>query len=257
MHNQIPITQNGAILPNPRRMEQQSLKMTKTPPFLIILALAATQATAAERVLGKLGQTIEPTKIYSRPSSSSRVYYRANAYEYLVIRAGKSKTWLQVVMERGIIAYIKADSVARLPHEVTVEEVNTPSRMARVVPTSSRSAAAAEAARYHGTPYKWGGNDLYKGIDCSGFVKKLYGMIGISLPRTAAEQALVGQPITRLEDLQPGDRLYFWEKKRNKIGHTGIYTGNGYFYHSSVGKGGVDQDYLSERWLKILVAARR
>ena len=68
----------------------------------------------------------------------------------------------------------------------------------------------------------------------------------------------MGQQITRLEDLQAGDRLYFWENKRGKIGHTGIYLGKGYFVHSSVGNHGVATDYLgSKNWLKILVAARR
>ena len=79
----------------------------------------------------------------------------------------------------------------------------------------------------------------------------------MKLPRTAAEQALVGQPVCRLEDLQSGDRLYFWEKKRSKIGHTGLYLGNGYFVHSSSGNHGVATDYLTPRWRAILVAARR
>lgn len=65
-------------------------------------------------------------------------------------------------------------------------------------------------------------------------------------------------PITKLEDLQKGDRLYFWSKSRNKIGHTGVYLGNGYFVHSSSGKGKVTTDYLATpKWLNILVAARR
>jgi len=41
------------------------------------------------------------------------------------------------------------------------------------------------------------------------------------------------------------------------IGHTGIYQGGGVFIHSSSGHHGIAQDYLTERWLKILVAARR
>jgi len=68
----------------------------------------------------------------------------------------------------------------------------------------------------------------------------------------------VGTPVTRLEDLQPGDRLYFWDAKRGMIGHTGIYLGGGYFVHSSRGHGGVNTDYLGQKkWLNILVAARR
>jgi cell wall-associated NlpC family hydrolase len=104
---------------------------------------------------------------------------------------------------------------------------------------------------------------LTNGIDCSGFVQQLFGKIGVDLPRTAAEQAKVGKKIERLEDLQPGDRLYFWDKKRGKIGHTGIFLGffkdgGAYFIHSSTNNKGVDTDDLrSKKWLNMLVAARR
>jgi len=116
--------------------------------------------------------------------------------------------------------------------------------------------------QYIGTPYKWGGEDIGRGIDCSGFVKKVFGTIGVNLPRVASDQALVGTPIERLEDLQPGDRLYFWENKRGKIGHTGIFIGfkdnHAFFIHSSVSHHGINTDDLAlEKWRRILVAARR
>jgi cell wall-associated NlpC family hydrolase len=80
----------------------------------------------------------------------------------------------------------------------------------------------------------------------------------IQLPRTAAEQVKVGQPVRRLDELRAGDRLYFWDKKRGKVGHTGIYLGGGYFVHSSRSHNGVATDYLGSRtWLNMLVAARR
>ena len=110
-----------------------------------------------------------------------------------------------------------------------------------------RGAVADYALKFKGTPYVWGGNNLTGGIDCSGFVKQLYGAIGLELPRTAAEQVNVGLQVQRLEQLQKGDRLYFWDYKRNCVGHTGIYLGNGYFVHSSMTHKGVDTDYLGEK----------
>jgi cell wall-associated NlpC family hydrolase len=223
--------------------------------------VAQTQSSSKTQVLGKLGQTVESVRIHSRPSKSSSVYYRAKAYEYLILRPSKYPGWAQVVMQDLRAGFIKLDSVARLPYDVTLDQT----RMAKPVRSSSaslgsinsREDVARVAQSFRGTPYVWGGNNLIRGIDCSGFVQQLFGKIGVNLPRTAAEQALVGTPITQLEDLKVGDRLYFWERKRNKVGHTGIYIGNGYFVHSSRRKGGVDTDYLSERWRKILVAARR
>ncbi len=41
-------------------------------------------------------------------------------------------------------------------------------------------------------PYKFGGNSIL-GIDCSGYVKKVYGLLGMDLPRTAREQFNEGE----------------------------------------------------------------
>lgn len=226
--------------------------------LLISALLTALPAFAEKRVIGKLGQATEKTPIYSSMSTRARVYYKVKQYEYLVISSAPRDNWMRVLLQNGMYGYVPADTVAKLPYEVTAD-VPTYARNSRSTGSlTSRSAAANMGLQFQGTPYVWGGNDLRNGIDCSGFVKKLYGMVGLDLPRTASEQALVGQPITRLENLQAGDRLYFWENKRNKIGHTGIYLGNGYFVHSSRGHNGVATDYLgSAKWLKILVAARR
>jgi cell wall-associated NlpC family hydrolase len=210
----------------------------------IVLSAHAVAAEGQGRVLGNLGQALENTRIYAAPNTKSHVYYTAKQYQYLIV-SSYTETYHKVVMSNGIYGYARVSKVAMLP-QVVRQSTNT-----------SRATAARKGLNYIGTPYVWGGDSITSGIDCSGFVKKLYGDIGINLPRTAAEQAKVGTPITRLEDLKAGDRLYFWEKKRATIGHTGLYLGNGYFVHSSRGHNGVNTDRLTEKWQKILVAARR
>src|SRR5579862_5155899 len=230
----------------------------------IIFALSAC-ALAEKVVLGKLGQVTEATRIYTRPSRNSQVCYRIKAYEYIVIKPA-SDAWFKVLLQNGSYGYVKAEAVAKLPYQVTANmPVSRRGPLAyrgtnRTVAGSGASAQAAQwALNFIGTPYVWGGNDPSRGIDCSGLVQQAFkGAIGQNLPRTAAEQATVGTPITRLEDLKAGDRLYFWDSKRGLIGHTGIYIGGGYFVHSSRGHGGVNTDYLGQKkWLNILVAARR
>jgi cell wall-associated NlpC family hydrolase len=154
---------------------------------------------------------------------------------------------------------VPASKVAVLPYQVTANAPTTTTRSsAASLPSRSKQALADYSLNYLGTPYKWGGTDMNNGVDCSAFMKGLFGKIGMSLPRTAAEQVRVGQAIYRLEDLQPGDRLYFWSSKRNKVGHTGIYLGRGYFVHASSGNGKVVTSYLGGKyWLQTLVAARR
>lgn len=236
-------------------------------PMLAVLAACAvlvSPAVAEKVVLGKLGQVTEAAKIYSKPTSHSRLYAKINAFEYIVVRR-VNDDWFKVLLQNGRYGYVDADCVAQLPYEVSQGSTkgragSTASRrFSRGTAGASGSAAAANyALNFVGTPYEWGGNDPRTGIDCSGLVQQMFGAFGQNLPRTAAEQALVGTPIRRLEDLRKGDRLYFWEAKRGKIGHTGIYLGNGYFVHSSVSHHGVATDYLgSPKWLHLLVAARR
>ncbi|HEY3781440.1 MAG TPA: C40 family peptidase [Fimbriimonadaceae bacterium] len=229
---------------------------------IFVALLACVPAFADKVVLGKLGQALVKSAIYSRASVRSRIYYRVKPYEYLVLQSSKNDAYYRVLLQNGAYGYIPTDYVAKLPYDVTADQPSVPSFDRDGSALTSRSAGSrAQVAKwslnFKGTPYKWGGNDPQKGIDCSGFVKFLYGQIGLQLPRTAAEQAYVGTPIRRLESLQPGDRLYFWSYKRNMIGHTGLYLGNGYFVHSSTNHHGVDTDYLTQKWLGILVAARR
>lgn len=228
--------------------------------YILSTALAAMAVVCLgdtqKIVLGKLGQALEAVPIKASPNTKSKTYYKVQPYEYLVIQGSKYEAWLKVLLENGSYGYVKADLVAKLPYEVTADApVGTRNA---VLSSRAGSYVAQRGLQFQGVRYKWGGVDPQTGIDCSAFVKMLYGEVGQNLPRTAAEQALVGSPVRRLEDLQPGDRLYFWSKSRGKIGHTGVYLGQGYFVHSSGGKGQVTTDFLgAKNWMKILVAARR
>ncbi len=228
---------------------------------------AFAQTTANRAVLGKLGQAIKETAIMAKPGG--RVYYRVKPYEYLVLKTSDKPNTYKVLLQNGRDGYVNSDAVAKLPYDVTApKKVAAPTRSnstfaSRSSGTSSlssrtRAGIAEYSLNFRGTPYVWGGNDPNNGIDCSAFMKFLYGQIGVSLPRTAREQVNYGIPITRLEDLAAGDRLYFWSKSRNMIGHTGIYLGNGYFCHATSSKGQVTTEPLgTKKWLAQLVAARR
>lgn len=228
--------------------------------ILATMLAAAVFAAAEEKVtIGKLGQTIKPVKITSKPGAG-RTYYSCKPYEYLVLTATNEKFY-KVLLQNGSTGYVATASVAALPYDVQRPKPtrsSSQSLSSRSLPSGDRAKAAFEGLKFTGTPYKWGGNDPNRGIDCSAFVKYLYGKIGLNLPRTAREQAGVGTAIHRLEDLKAGDRLYFWSSKYGRIGHTGMYLGNGYFVHSSSNNGGVSTDYLgNKKWLNILVSARR
>jgi soluble lytic murein transglycosylase-like protein len=94
--------------------------------------------------------------------------------------------------------------------------------------TASESAVVAEAQKYIGVPYLWGGTDPTKGLDCSGFTKLVYGNLGIDLPRTSSQQATSGRAVASLAEARPGDLVFFDNSSsRAGIDHVGIYLGDG------------------------------
>lgn len=90
------------------------------------------------------------------------------------------------------------------------------------------AAVVAEARKALGVPYVWGGNDLERGVDCSGLVQQVYRKFGIELPRLSADQARAGQPVASLAQAQPGD-LIAWDNssRNNGADHIAIYIGDG------------------------------
>jgi cell wall-associated NlpC family hydrolase len=107
------------------------------------------------------------------------------------------------------------------------------------------------ATGFLGAPYKMGGSTV-RGIDCSAYVRKMYYLFDVSLPRTAREQSKVGVSIEK-ENLEEGDLVFF--RTRRPIGHVGIYIGNNEFVHASRGGKAVridslDRPYFQKRFLR-------
>jgi peptidoglycan DL-endopeptidase CwlO len=94
--------------------------------------------------------------------------------------------------------------------------------------TASEGAVVAEAQKYLGVPYLWGGTDPTKGLDCSGFTQLVFGNLGIDLPRTSSQQATSGRAVASLAEARPGDLVFFDNSSsRAGVDHVGIYLGNG------------------------------
>lgn len=103
-----------------------------------------------------------------------------------------------------------------------------------------------------GIPYRLGGSTI-RGIDCSAFVKKIYEIFNITLPRTAKEQLRIGKKVER-EELEEGD-LVFFKTRRTNDPHVGIYIGNNEFIHASsrskeVRIDRLDTPYFHTRFIK-------
>jgi cell wall-associated NlpC family hydrolase len=119
----------------------------------------------------------------------------------------------------------------------------------------------AQARHYLNTPYKRGGS-LERGnaTDCSGFVQYIYESCDIKLPRSSSEQAHEGKVVARTMDFAkmiPGDLLFF-RLGRRRVGHVGIYLGEGKMIHAADRRHGVVVSDLSQPYYrgKFVVAKR-
>lgn len=85
-----------------------------------------------------------------------------------------------------------------------------------------------------GAPYLWGGLST-KATDCSGLVRLGYWRNGRLLMRDASQQAKTGTQLDPKDfnSFQPGDLLFFGNKKTGKITHVALYTGDNHIIHAS------------------------
>jgi cell wall-associated NlpC family hydrolase len=89
-------------------------------------------------------------------------------------------------------------------------------------PAVTGDKVVAEALKYLGVPYLWGGASPTSGFDCSGLVMYVYKKFGVSLPHRSLYQANYGTPVSK-DDLLPGDLVFFY----TPISHVGMYVGGG------------------------------
>ena len=146
------------------------------------------------------------------------------------------------------------EPVAGMPEEPKVREPAKPAPVAKR--EGMGNVAARTAERFVGIPYRWGGENVVDGMDCSGFARAVYNLCGVNIPRTSREQFKVGESVSR-DELQDGD-LVFFGSSQDDINHVGIYVGNGKFVHAprrgdDIKVSALDESYFERRF----VGARR
>ena len=116
------------------------------------------------------------------------------------------------------------------------------------IPASNTAAndIVAEARKYVGKSYTWGGEGPNE-FDCSGLVQYVFNKFGVQLMHDAEEQkqyaAKYGTKVD-MNQLQPGDLLFFTHKGENEVHHTGIYSGDGKMIDAANSELGVIEDVI-------------
>jgi len=151
----------------------------------------------------------------------------------------------------GTVGFMKTEFV----------ELHTGQKPQQIMDNGVASNVISYGEEFLGTPYVWGGTNLNRGVDCSGFVYSVYNHFGIHLDRTSAAMGTDGTRVSK-GNLQKGDLVLFDTSGVNNghISHVGIYIGNGQFIHSSSSKRtwGVTISSLDEAYYqRTYVTARR
>lgn len=129
--------------------------------------------------------------------------------------------------------------------------------------TQSNSAYAevvAEANKYMGTPYVYGGMSE-KGMDCSGLTTLAYLKAGVKLPRSSKAQSSFGEAV-KMKDLQVGDLVFFSNHTPGVVGHVGMVVDASdpndiKFINATVNRGVTVSSLASPHWKKLYINARR
>ena len=187
-------------------------------------------------------------------------YFRKDTGVYVVRfgdyrdKAGARKGAEKLVAEKVIDSYFIAspDAVFSKAKPAESRPLTTAPKPEQRPAGDMGNIAARTAERFVGIPYRWGGDTVVEGMDCSGFVRAVYNLCGVNIPRTSAEQFRTGDSVDR-DRLQDGD-LVFFGSSADKINHVGIYVGKGRFVHAprrgeEIRVTDLDDKYFSARFV--------
>lgn len=98
--------------------------------------------------------------------------------------------------------------------------------------SAQRAAVVSAAVAQVGTPYRYGGNEPGRGLDCSGLTYYAHRVAGVTIPRTSLAQRRGARPVRR-QSPRAGDMVFF----RTGPGghHVGLMIDSERFVHASSG----------------------
>jgi cell wall-associated NlpC family hydrolase len=127
------------------------------------------------------------------------------------------------------------------------------SRITNLPATASGARVVNIAQSQIGARYTWAGISPATGFDCSGFVYYVFQAVGHPIPRTMDDQLAAGRRV-RLEELRPGDVLFYSDTYTSGLSHNAIYIGDRKMVHAVDESTGVaitpvDSAYWDQRFV--------
>lgn len=209
--------------------------------------------SSTTNIVNNIPDNVETTTPQLTPSSPNSTIYLVKAGDNLWLISNQYNTTIDSIKQLNNLVsdalYVGQELI--IPNN----NINLLENVSRGGTPFSGDRIIQYAAKYIGTPYRYGGRSP-GGFDCSGFTSYIFEQFKIKLNRTAADQYKQGVAVTK-DELEVGD-LVFFASGRN-IDHVGIYSGNGQIIHSSSpSSGGVIYSSLNTGYYaKTYVGAKR
>lgn len=142
--------------------------------------------------------------------------------------------WQYMGHSSELVSFITTEDHMLLPILLGSDVTNSPAfghqfEGESMVGQGTRNNLVDMALMYLNTPYRCGGRSPF-GMDAAGFTQMVYKICGHRLKRTAAQQAMQGEPLSFIEESQMGD-LAFFDDASGTIDHVGIILKDNYIIH--------------------------
>ena len=175
------------------------------------------------------------------------IYY--NLEQYL----GKALTYEQKYNALRIYQIVTSTAGETFPDD---SEGNGNPSAGESMGDGSFQALLAEAQKYIGMPYVWGGSNPSEGFDCSGYVCWVYSHAGVyPLSRTSAQGIYNQCEVVSREEMQPGDLVFFsgTYATTNTVSHVGIYVGGNQMLHcgNPIGYANINSLYWTQHFYAV------
>ena len=180
----------------------------------------------------------ETLRVRKKASTDSKIVTLVSEDDKLKVKK-QTNDWAKVKVD-GQTGYVSKDYAkvtysfgkAKSMKQIQAEQA---AKKASVSVSSSGSSAtgsriASYAQQFIGNPYRYGGNSLTSGIDCSGFTQQIMAKFGYSISRTSSSQAGEGRAVST-SNLRAGDLVFYGNG--GSINHVAVYIGGGQVVHAS------------------------
>ena len=168
------------------------------------------------------------SKIVTLVSEDDKLKVKTQTDDWAKVKVDGQTGYVSKDYAKVTYSFGKAKSMKQIQAEQAAKKASVSISSSGSSATGSRIASYAQ--QFVGNPYRYGGNSLTGGIDCSGFTQQIMAKFGYSISRTSSSQSGDGRAVST-SNLRVGDLVFYGDG--GSIDHVALYIGGGQVVHAS------------------------